>query len=186
MDRGAWWATVHGVTRSWPWLGKWTHAHRTRMFSNKAMVGWEPEQGMPAEPECAMWVGRQRVSSSRQRLWRFVPSVTFPLQGPPWAEKPGMDRSSWHLHQAGSTIIVWLEELLPEASRTSREWALRKEGGRWGIHHLWPSLAYSWVLILIAGFLAPCPNTIKPRSSGEGDLGLEFQAWITHFIFFQP
>lgn len=38
------------------------------------------------------------------------------------------------------------------------------------------SLAYSWVLILIAGFLAPCPNTFKPRSSGEGDLGLEFQA----------
>ena len=25
MDRGAWWAAVHGVTRSWTWL-KWQHA----------------------------------------------------------------------------------------------------------------------------------------------------------------
>ena len=22
MDRGAWWATVHGVTKSWTWLSK--------------------------------------------------------------------------------------------------------------------------------------------------------------------
>ena len=26
MDRGAWWATVHGVTKSWTWL-KWLIAH---------------------------------------------------------------------------------------------------------------------------------------------------------------
>ena len=24
MDRGAWWATVHGVTNSWTWLSDWT------------------------------------------------------------------------------------------------------------------------------------------------------------------
>ena len=27
MDRGAWWATVHGVTKSWTWLSDWVHAH---------------------------------------------------------------------------------------------------------------------------------------------------------------
>ena len=26
MDRGAWWATVHGVTKSWEWLSDW-HFH---------------------------------------------------------------------------------------------------------------------------------------------------------------
>ena len=26
MDRGAHWATVHGVTKSWTWLSKWTGA----------------------------------------------------------------------------------------------------------------------------------------------------------------
>ena len=43
MDRGAWQATVHGVTKSWTWLSDWlththTHTHRHthtvfRMFS---------------------------------------------------------------------------------------------------------------------------------------------------------
>ena len=27
MDRGAWWATVHGVTKSQTWLITWTHRH---------------------------------------------------------------------------------------------------------------------------------------------------------------
>ena len=27
MDRGAWWATVHGVTKSWTWLSNSTHMH---------------------------------------------------------------------------------------------------------------------------------------------------------------
>ena len=26
MDRGAWWATVHGVTKSWTWLSDFTHS----------------------------------------------------------------------------------------------------------------------------------------------------------------
>ena len=25
MDRGAWWATVHGVAKSWTWLSELTH-----------------------------------------------------------------------------------------------------------------------------------------------------------------
>ena len=27
MDWGAWWATVHGVEKSWTWLSNWTHTH---------------------------------------------------------------------------------------------------------------------------------------------------------------
>ena len=27
MDRGAWWATAHGVTKSQTWLSNWTHTH---------------------------------------------------------------------------------------------------------------------------------------------------------------
>ena len=34
MDRGAWWATVHGVTKSWTWLS--THTH---MLMLGAMIG---------------------------------------------------------------------------------------------------------------------------------------------------
>ena len=25
MERGAWWATVHGVSKSWTWLSPWSH-----------------------------------------------------------------------------------------------------------------------------------------------------------------
>ena len=107
------------------------NTHTQNREVHKSGCGW---LGTRAGHACWTWVcyvsGRRRGSSSRQRPWRFVPSLTFPLQGPPRADKPGMDRSSWRLHQAGSTIIVWLEKLLPEASRTSREWALCKEGGR--------------------------------------------------------
>ena len=27
MDRGAWWATVHGVSKNQTWLSNWTHTH---------------------------------------------------------------------------------------------------------------------------------------------------------------
>ena len=27
MDRGAWWATVHGVAKSWTWLSDWARTH---------------------------------------------------------------------------------------------------------------------------------------------------------------
>ena len=28
MDRGSWWATVHGVAKSWTWLRDWAHTYR--------------------------------------------------------------------------------------------------------------------------------------------------------------
>ena len=49
MDRGAWWATVHGVAKSWTWL-KWlnTHAwifHITKQV--KSLSIWKTLQGLP-------------------------------------------------------------------------------------------------------------------------------------------
>ena len=35
MDRGAWWATVHGVTRSWTHLSDWECMHALTFISNK-------------------------------------------------------------------------------------------------------------------------------------------------------
>ena len=40
MDRGAWWATVHGTTKSWIWSRDGTHVRRTR---NWALGFWIPE-----------------------------------------------------------------------------------------------------------------------------------------------
>ena len=32
-DRGAWWATVYGVTKSWPWLSNWAHINTIEYYS---------------------------------------------------------------------------------------------------------------------------------------------------------
>ena len=32
MDRGSWWATVHGVTKTWTWLSDWTTTLASGMF----------------------------------------------------------------------------------------------------------------------------------------------------------
>ena len=33
MNRGAWWATVHGVAKSWTWLSNWIHIYRCFLYS---------------------------------------------------------------------------------------------------------------------------------------------------------
>ena len=35
MDRGAWWAAVHEVTKSWAWLRDNTHASTSEMILTK-------------------------------------------------------------------------------------------------------------------------------------------------------
>ena len=35
IARGAWWATFHGVTRSWTWLSNWAHTHRKKKKNKK-------------------------------------------------------------------------------------------------------------------------------------------------------
>ena len=73
---------VHGVTKSWTRLSKWTHIHRTEKFINQVVVGWEPEQGMPAEPECAMWVVAERVLFQAETL-EICPEFNLPFAGTP-------------------------------------------------------------------------------------------------------
>ena len=46
MDRGAWWATVHGVSGSWTWLSNWAHGIWAKSDSLKKLcrregVNWE-------------------------------------------------------------------------------------------------------------------------------------------------
>ena len=34
MDRRAWWATVHGVVKSWTWLSDWAHMHTCSLYTH--------------------------------------------------------------------------------------------------------------------------------------------------------
>jgi len=68
MHRGAWWATVHGVTKSWTWLKPSTHACIQALY-----VKWLNS------PKPVMWV--LRLSSLSRRNWAKgkLGNTQFPL-----------------------------------------------------------------------------------------------------------
>ena len=53
MDRGAWWAAVHGVAKSWTWLSDFTftfyfHALEKEMATHSSVLAWRiPGTGEP-------------------------------------------------------------------------------------------------------------------------------------------
>ena len=62
MGRGAWWATVHGVTKSWPRLSDFTfhfHALEKAMTTHSSVLAWRiPGMG---EPGRLLSMGSHRV-----------------------------------------------------------------------------------------------------------------------------
>ena len=42
MERGAWWATVHGVAKSWTWLNDWASMHSVIHFVYWTNPYWAP------------------------------------------------------------------------------------------------------------------------------------------------
>ena len=64
MDRGAWWATVHGVAESWTLLSNFTftfhfHALEKEMATHSSVLAWRIP-GM-AEPGGVLFMGSHRV-----------------------------------------------------------------------------------------------------------------------------
>ena len=61
MDRGAWWATVHGVMKSWIWLSDFTftfpfHALEKEMASHSSVLAWRiPGTGEPGGLPSTGW-----------------------------------------------------------------------------------------------------------------------------------
>ena len=74
MDRGAWWAAVHGVTKSW------THTTERFTFFSLSCIG--EGNGSPLQCSClenprdggAWWAAIYRVAQSRTRLKRLSSS----------------------------------------------------------------------------------------------------------------
>ena len=64
MDGGAWWAAVHGVTRSWTWLSDFTftfhlHALEKEMATHSSVLAWRiPGTAEPGGLPC---MGSHRV-----------------------------------------------------------------------------------------------------------------------------
>ena len=50
MDKGDWWATVHGVTKSWTWLEQLsTHAHKCLLYKNLFTLQKDREDAIKIE-----------------------------------------------------------------------------------------------------------------------------------------
>ena len=57
MDRGAWWPTVHGVTKSQTWLSDWTCTHTRNMVMTGILIPagtWTPKSQQPGFPSAGM------------------------------------------------------------------------------------------------------------------------------------
>ena len=79
MDRGAWWAAVHGVAKSWTWLRDFTftfhfQALEKEMATNSRVLAWrisgEPGGLLSMGSHSLTWLKRLS-SSSRERGWIF-------------------------------------------------------------------------------------------------------------------
>ena len=110
MDRGAWWATVHGVAKSWTWLRDWVHKfedmisehligselrHLDCPFKLSALkskcllqdTALKEHKGLLGLPRCCQW-------------WRFCLQCRRPGFNP-WARK-----ISWRM-ATHSSILAW-------------------------------------------------------------------------------
>ena len=75
MVRGAWWATVHGVAKSWTWLRRLSIKHNTDP-SNKMCLNeiWEEEQGLLV-PFFSLPAHLSLLSSP---FWTVTPAILNP------------------------------------------------------------------------------------------------------------
>ena len=84
MNRGAWWAAVHGVAKSRTWLGDFTftfhfHALEKEMAAHSSVLAWRiPGTG---EVGCHLW-GRTRLkwlssssSRSQKHIWFYIHEI---------------------------------------------------------------------------------------------------------------
>ena len=83
-DRGAWWATVHGITKGQTWLRDWTTTTITKRSlqilrsgsRRKYRVLWEQKRGM----DQLCWAGVKRIEGSfwgNICVWDFICSFNY-------------------------------------------------------------------------------------------------------------
>jgi len=76
MDRGSWWAIVHGVTKSWTWLSYW-HLKNWALYKTKpnkwkvlySSFQWRPLKARLKEPEKPI----KRLPETKIKDYRFFP-----------------------------------------------------------------------------------------------------------------
>ena len=102
MDQGAWWAPVHGVTKSRTWLSDFTftfhfHALEKEMATHSSVLAWRiPETGEPGGPPS---MGSHRVGHDWSNL-----AAAVAVGNTGWENESGIEPRSFTL-QADSLPV---------------------------------------------------------------------------------
>ena len=106
MDGGAWWATVHGVAKSWTRLSDFTftfhfHALEKEMATHSSILAWripgtEEPGGLPS-------VGSHRVEHD----WHDLVVVVVVPSGEHQISVSVLSGDNLKIAQKSSTVVIW-------------------------------------------------------------------------------
>ena len=130
MDRGAWWAKVRGVTKSWTWVNAWAHTtgkvdqslgfekfwktvNNTFLLDSYHFFShqWLCELGLRWVEWLCAWIPQETAEtrwSSGPKFWRqeWVSWPALATGGPKWPPllcSCGSNKGSFQLHRLPST-----------------------------------------------------------------------------------
>ena len=91
MDRGTWWATVHGVSKSWAWLSNFTSLHFTNIRKNifkelnfSDLFNWSSYRKVTATNEWNYKVDTKKCFHKRTAFWVWLISLQIHLSCCKW------------------------------------------------------------------------------------------------------
>ena len=136
MDRGAWWAAVHGVTKSWTRLSDFTftfhfHALEKEMATHSSVLAWRIP-GM-AETGGLPSVGSHRVRHDWHDLAagaviKQIHGPLVPFQGLQiisWAIPCELLWRYWNLHYVEELTTLWPDHSHDISHHSSENWSQR-------------------------------------------------------------
>ena len=126
MDRGAWWAAVHGVSKSWIQLSDFTftfhfHSLEKEMATHSSVLAWRVSPrdegawwaaiyGVTQSRTRLKWLSSSKLALPRRRQWHPTP-VLLPGKSHGWRSLVGC--SPWGRSLSLFTFMRWRRKWQP-------------------------------------------------------------------------
>ena len=147
MDRGAWWATVHRVTKSWRWLRDYIHRHVLLTRSCVKSLSHDPHSLLEA------FASTQGCPVNRKDpapLFCLLCIVAI------WSRGAHLTQGTTHLVAKSDPLLLGqrLNDLVAESLVVHGQLDWRFQNFCWWSFWTWLEVLASWVLIilLVPGF----------------------------------